>query len=313
MSAAGQLGLGSRRGRRLRGWATPYALLTPGLVLLALLFGIPAVYNLWLAFHTVTPYDAAGEGVWAGLDNFVTVLTDPTTLLSLRNTALWQTALTVLARLVLGLGIAMLLQAPVLRRVRLLGVLRVGVLVPWMVPPTVAVAAWQWLLDGQSGLFNQLLLRSGLVADPVPFLADVHTVWWSVATIITWRELPFVIIVLMAALQSIPGEQYEAAALDGASTIKAFWHVTLPNLRPVLTIVALMITIGTFNNFIYVWLTTGGGPGTSTQVLATQLYTAAFIDNSLGLGAAIGILMTLCMVVFAGVYLGLTRQDGDRR
>jgi multiple sugar transport system permease protein len=293
--------------------ATPYALLAPGLVLLSLLFGIPAIYNLWLAFHTVTPYDAAGEGVWAGFSNFVTVLTDPAILLSLRNTALWQTLLTVVARIVLGLGIALLLQARVLRRLHILGVLRVGVLVPWMVPPTVAVAAWQWLLDGQNGLFNRLLLRAGITDDVIPFLADVRTAWWSVATIITWRELPFVIIVLMAALQAVPGEQYEAAALDGAGAIKSFWHVTLPSIRPVLSIAALMITIGTFNNFIYVWLSTGGGPGTFTQVLATQLYTAAFIDNSLGVGAAIGLLMTACMIIFAAIYLGLTRREGQSR
>jgi multiple sugar transport system permease protein len=113
----------------------------------------------------------------------------------------------------------------------------------------------------------------------------------------------------MAGLQSIGREQYEAASLDGAARWKSFLHVTLPNLRPVLTVIVLMTVIGTFNNFVYVWLTTGGGPGTYTQVLATQLYSSAFVDNKMGQGAAIGILMTCIMAVFAVVYLRITMRE----
>lgn len=291
---------------------TPYCLIAPGIVMLAVLFLLPAGYNVWLAFHTITPYDALGDGAWAGLRNFRQVLTSPLTVISLKNTVLWQTVVTVVLRLVLGLAIAVLLQQPVLRRLHLLGLARTMVLIPWMIPPTVAVAAWRWLLDGQSGLLNQLLLRAGLIDQGIPFLAQTSTVWWCVVAIITWRELPFVVIVVMAGLQSISGDQYEAAALDGAGGWGAFRHVTLPGLRPVLAVVTLMITIGAFNNFVYVWLTTGGGPGTYTQVLATQLYTSAFVDNELGAGAAIGLLMTGCMVVFALGYLFMINRQSDQ-
>lgn len=278
--------------------------------MLVLLFGVPAVYNVWLALHEVTPYDALGDGAWVGLKNFTAVLTDPTTLLSLKNTVLWLTLATVAIRLVVGLGIALLLQATVLRRLRLLGIARTMVLIPWMIPPTVAVAAWRWLLDGQSGLLNQLLVRWGMIDQGIPFLAQTNTVWWCVTAIITWRELPFVIIVLMAGLQAIPQDQYEAASIDGSSGLRTLWHITLPNLRPVMAVVALMITIQSFNNFVYVWLTTGGGPGTYTQVLATQLYSTAFVDNELGRGAAIGLVMSVCMIVFSLIYLGvLQRRD----
>ncbi len=298
-------------GVRRRPWRTrltPYGLIAPGLIMLVLLFGVPAIYNIWLSLHEVTPYDALGDGPFVGGRNFSSVLRNPLTALSLKNTVLWLTLTTVVLRLVLGLGLAVLLQASILRRLHLVGLSRTLVLIPWMIPPTVAVAAWRWLLDGQSGLVNQLLLRWGLVDQGIPFLAQTSTVWWCVIAIITWRELPFVVIVLMAGLQAIPAEQYEAASLDGAGGLASLRHVTLPNLRPVLGVVALMITIGSFNNFVYVWLTTGGGPGTYTQVLATQLYSYGFVDNQLGRGAAIGLLMSACMVVFALAYLGVLQR-----
>ncbi|NIK61987.1 carbohydrate ABC transporter permease [Kribbella shirazensis] len=299
------------RRRSPSGALTPYGLIAPGLTILILLFAVPAAYNIWLSLHDVTPYDALGDGTFVGAGNFRSILTNPLTFDSLKNTVLWLTIATVVIRLVLGLGIALLLQAPVLRRLRLLGIARTLVLIPWMIPPTVAVAAWRWLLDGQAGLLNQLLMRLGLIDQGVPFLGQTSTVWWCVVAIISWRELPFVIIVLMAGLQAIPQDQYEAAAIDGAGRFRTLWYVTLPNLRPVLGVVALMITIGSFNNFVYVWLTTGGGPGTYTQVLATQLFTAAFVDNQLGSGAAIGLLMSACMVVFTLFYLGVLRRRAD--
>lgn len=292
---------------------TPYGLVAPGLVMLALLFGLPALYNGWLSLHEITPYDALGDGEFVGADNFAAAFANPLTATSVGNTVFWLTLATVVIRLVLGLGLAVLLQQPVLRRLRLLGVARTAVLIPWMIPPTVAVAAWRWLLDGQTGIVNQVLLRLGLIDQGMPFLAQTSTVWFCIVAIITWRELPFVVIVLMAGLQSISPDQYEAAAIDGAGGWRSFRHITLPGLRPVLVVITLMITIGSFNNFVYVWLTTGGGPGTYTQVLATQLYTTAFIDNDLGGGAAIGLLMTGCMVIFAVAYLFATNRKDDAR
>lgn len=289
----------SRRGRA----ATPYALLAPTVIMLTVLFGVPAVYNVWLALHKVTPYDALGEGDYVGLANFGAVLSDPQTLLSARNTVLWLTLATVALRLVLGLGLAVLLQQAVLRRLHLLGLARTIVLLPWMVPPTVAVAAWKWLLDGRTGLVNKILVQLGVIQEGIPFFADLTLVWPSIVAVFVWRELPFVVISFMAGLQSIPTEQYEAASIDGADGWRSFLHVTLPNLRPIIVVIGLFITIGAFNNFIYVWLTTGGGPGTFTHVLATQLFTTAFVDNHLGRGAAIGLLMTGVMLLFAMAYL----------
>lgn len=284
-----------------------YLLSAPALVIVALLFLFPSIYNVILAFQDISPYQSPGDGEWNGLENFEYVLGNPDFLNIAFNTVFWLTGLTVVLRIVLGLGLAVALHSPVLQRWRVRGVARTLVLIPWMVPQVVAIASWRWLLDGSSGVLNQFLVGTGITDSGVAFLAQTSTVWWSIATIIVWRELPFVVMVLLAGLQSIPDEQYEAAALDGAGRLRLFGSITLPNLRPVLTVVVLVTVIQTFNNFVYVWLTTGGGPGTYTAVLATELYSTAFFGNNLGAGAAIGLVMTLIMAVFAILYMRATR------
>ncbi|UQN29286.1 carbohydrate ABC transporter permease [Brachybacterium kimchii] len=297
---------------RLRS-AQPYLLSAPALLVIGLLFLIPSVYNVVLAFQHLTPYQSPGEAEAAGLENFTDLWSSGDLPHAALNTVLWLTAATVVLRLGIGLGLALALESPILRRWRLRGVSRTIILIPWMVPQVVAIAAWRWILDGSTGVLNQALTGLGLIDQGVPFLAQTSTVWWSIIAIIVWRELPFVVMVLVAGLQSIPAEQYEAAAVDGAGRWASWRSVTVPHLRPVLTVVVLVTVIQTFNNFVYVWLTTGGGPGNATAVLATELYSAAFFDNDLGAGAAIGLLMTAIMAIFAVVYLRVTSTKGDSR
>lgn len=311
MTAATELGRAESRRTGTRRRRQPLFLTGPAIVVIAFLFLFPAVYDLVLAFQKLSPYQSPGEAVWVGLQNFTALFTGAGTANAAWNTAFWLTAVTVVIRLVVGMGIALLLQSPVLERWRLRGVARTAVLVPWMVPPVVAVACWKWLLDANTGVVNQVLVGLGLTDRGIPFFADTSTVWWSVIAIVVWRELPFVVIVLMAGLQSIPKDQYEAAALDSAGRWQSFRNVTLPNLRPVITVVVILTVIQTFNNFVYVWLSTGGGPGTYTQVLATQLYSTAFIGNQLGQGAAIGIVMSLVMALFAIVYFRVSNRKEE--
>lgn len=289
-----------------------YLLSAPALVIVALLFLFPSFYNVVLSLQELSPFQAPSDGEWVGLRNFTYVFGAPDFWEVAGNTVFWLTALTVVLRIVFGLALAVALHSPVLGRWKVRGVARTLILIPWMVPQVVAVASWRWLLDGSSGVLNQLLVGSGLTSSGVPFLAQTSTVWWCIVTIIVWRELPFVVLVLLAGLQSIPDEQYEAASLDGAGRFRLLRNITVPNLRPVLTIVVLVTVIQTFNNFVYVWLTTGGGPGKFTAVLATELYSAAFLSNKLGAGAAIGLVMTLIMAVFAILYMRATRAGEEQ-
>jgi multiple sugar transport system permease protein len=279
-----------------------FLLLAPVLLALALFFFGPAVFNILLSFQNVSLFHLARGGEWVGLANFVDILQDPNLGLALNNTAFWLTGVTVVLRLILGMGLALMLNLPVLRRWKLQGVARLLVLLPWIIPPTVAVAAWEWMLHPRYGLINQVLIETRLIDNGIPFFARTSTVWWAIVVVLVWREVPFVVISFLAGLQSIPEELREAARIDGASERQVFRHVTLPLLRPVIVVVILLMTIWTFNNFLYVWLTTGGGPGNYTQVLATHMYVEAFINFQVGKGAAIGVVMSAIMTLFAVIY-----------
>ncbi|MDM9645630.1 sugar ABC transporter permease [Rhizobium sp. S163] len=288
----------------------PYALVLPAMLVLAFFFAGPALYNIALSFQNVSLFDLGQSNQWVGFANFAAVLTGGGLAAAFFNTAVMQTLVTVVLRLVFGLGLAILLNAEVFKRWRLGWLVRSLVLVPFVTPPVVAVAAWKWLLDPRYGAVNQLLLSLGLIERGIPFLSRTSTVWGAIEAMLIWRELPFVIITFLAALQSIPKELKESARIDGASEFQIHMRIVLPMLKPVIAVVALLTTIWTFNNFVYVWLATRGGPGDYTQVLATKMYTVSFVDYRVGEGAAIGVLMSVIMFAFALGYLALLSRKG---
>ncbi len=288
----------------------PYALVLPAMLVLAFFFAGPALYNIALSFQNVSLFDLGQSNQWVGFANFAAVLTGGGLAAAFFNTAVMQTLVTVVLPLVFGLGLAILLNAEVFKRWRLGWLVRSLVLVPFVTPPVVAVAAWKWLLDPRYGAVNQLLLSLGLIERGIPFLSRTSTVWGAIEAMLIWRELPFVIITFLAAMQSIPKELKESARIDGASEFQIHMRIVLPMLKPVIAVVALLTTIWTFNNFVYVWLATRGGPGDYTQVLATKMYTVSFVDYRVGEGAAIGVLMSVIMFAFALGYLALLSRKG---
>jgi multiple sugar transport system permease protein len=299
--SSARTGSGDRIPRRLR-QIEPYLLLLPAMLMLGLFFFGPAIFNVALGFQDISLFDLGKGGKWVGFANFLALARDPLTSLALKNTILWLTTVTVVLRVLFGLVLALLLNAPVFRRWHLSGLARSLVLIPWVTPPVVAVAAWQWLLQARYGAINQIFMEVGLIDSGIPYLVRASTVWWAIVAIVVWRELPFVVISLLAGLQSMPEEIFEAARIDGAAEWQLLRHITLPLLRPVLAVITLLTTIWTFNNFLYVWLATRGGPGQSTHVLATQMYTEAFVNYKLGYGAAVGVFMSVIMLVFALIY-----------
>ena len=280
-------------------------MLAPAFIILALFYVYPTFQNLALSFTDLSLLGLKRGGAWVGLDNYREFVGSSEFGHLLFHTVLWLTALSVALRLLLGLGIALLLNSPLLRRWRLATVAKLAVLVPWATPPIVAVVVWRWMLEPQNGVVNAVLRRLGVVDDPVAFFADLRTVWPSIVTVIVWNTVPLVALSLLASLQSIPDELNEAAALDGASRWQQFRYVTLPFLKPTIVVLTLMSVFWTFNNFVYVWLATGAGPGTFTNVLATEIYIKAFVDFRLGYSSAVGIVMALVMAVFGVVYYRL--------
>ena len=277
-------------------------MLAPAFLILAAFYAYPTFQNAAISLTDLSLLKLRSGGSFVGLDNYREFLTSPEFGHLLFNTVVWLTALSVVLRILIGLGMALLLDSPVLARVRLSTAAKLAILIPWATPPIVAVVIWRFLLDAQNGTVNAILLRLHLVDNPVAFFANLATVWPSVVTIIVWNTVPLVALSLLASLQSIPEELNEAAALDGASRWQQFRHITLPFLMPTITVLTLTSVFSTFNNFVYVWLSTGAGPGTFTNVLATEIYIKAFVDFRLGYSSAVGIVMALVMAVFGIVY-----------
>lgn len=277
-------------------------MLAPIFFFLVFFYGYPTLFNLYNSFTDLNLMGLKSGGEWVGLEHYVALLTSRDFYRVLWNTLFWLTLVSVVLRLVLGLLLALLLNSATLRRYRLTTLSRLLLLVPWATPPIVAVVVWRWLLDGRQGFINVWLQNLGLTDQPIAFLASVDWVWPAVITIIVWNTLPLVTLTFLAALQSVPPELLEAAEMDGASPLHRFFHVTLPHLMPTVVVMTLLLIFWTFNNFVYVWLATGAGPGLFTNVLATEIYIKGFIDFELGFSSAVGMVMAAMMAVFGLFY-----------
>ncbi len=287
---------------KFRDRLTVFWMLLPVFAVLVAFYLYPTLYNIELSLTDITLLKLRTGGAPVGLENYREFLSSAGFLDLAVNTIVWLTAVTVLLRMLLGLLFALLLNSRFLETLRLTTLTRLVLLVPWATPPVVAVIAWRWLFDPGHGAINRLLLSTGLITNPVAFLADLRTVWPSIVTIVVWNTTHLVAVSLLAALQSIPEELNEAAAIDGATRWQQFRFVTLPYLLPTLSVLGLMSVIWTFNNFVYVWLATGAGPGTFTNVLATEIYIKAFIDLRIGYSSAIGVVMAVVMAGFGALY-----------
>lgn len=280
-------------------------MLAPAFAALLLFYVYPTFYNFFVSFTDLNLLRMRRGGNFIGLDNYRELMTSRDFGQVLFNTFFWLTLLSVGLRLLIGLGMALLIDSPVLARLKIGTVAKLAIVVPWATPPIVAVIVWRFMLDPQNGIINAVLLRLGVVDDPVAFLADLRTVWPAVISIIVWNTVPLVTLSLLASLQSIPAELGEAAAIDGATRRQQFRYVTLPFLMPTIVVLGLMSVFWTFNNFVYVWLATGAGPGTFTNVMATEVYIRGFIDFRLGYSSAIGMVMAVLMSAFGYVYFRL--------
>jgi multiple sugar transport system permease protein len=277
--------------------------LTPAFFFLAAFYVYPTVFNLETSLTDLGIFTLRRGGSWIGTENYLELLTSPDFRRVLFNTVVWLTLTGVTVRILLGLSLAFLLNSRTLQRWRLTTVARLLLIVPWATPPVVAIIVWRWMLDPRVGSINHALVWLGIVDQPIPFLSDANWVWPAIITIITWNTLPLVTLTFLASLQSLSSELVEAAEIDGASRFQVLRYIYLPHLKPAIIVMILMSTFWTFNNFIYVWLTTGAGPGLFTNVMATEVYIKGFIDGRLGYSAAAGVVMATIMTMFGLVYL----------
>jgi multiple sugar transport system permease protein len=176
---------------------------------------------------------------------------------------------------------------------------RLLVALPWAVPEVVAAAIWSWMFDGSFGLVNWLLMQTGLIDAPLPWLAQPHAAFAVCCVVLTWTGYPFVAVMVLAGLQAIPKELYEAAAMDGARGWARFRFITLPSLRPVCMIALVLVVLRIVRDFATVFVITGGGPAGATRSLAIYTYEQAFSFYNIGYAAAVGLVTLLLCAAFS--------------
>ncbi|MET7451593.1 sugar ABC transporter permease [Streptomyces sp. NPDC005574] len=294
-----------RRRERRKSRLTALAFLAPLAVYLAAFYVYPLYRNLDLSLrdYTVRSF-VAGDAPFSGSANFRTVLDDPTFGPAIRHTMIF-TFVSIAFQYLAGLALAVFFN----RHFRLAGILRALFLIPWLLPLIVSASTWSWMFNSESGVLNYALQLVGVA--PVNWLNSPS---WALASVIIaniWIGIPFNLVILHSGLQNIPGELYEAAALDGASTWQQFRRITFPLLRPVSAITLLLGLVYTLKVFDLIWIMTKGGPGDASSTLATWSYQLGFgtLLPRFGPGAAVGNILILIALAFGLLYIRVQRRQ----
>jgi multiple sugar transport system permease protein len=277
-------------------------LMVPAVTLLLLLTLYPVLYGVWISFfnkHSFFP-----QQTFVGFGNYLFLLQDPEFWAAVWRGAVYSISSIVL-QVVLGVAAALLLNQVFPGR----NILRAIVMFPYVVPTVVAVILWKWLLNSQFGLVNYLIESAGIVDQPISFMGKD----WIMASLIlvsVWQFFPFVVIGVLARLQSVPQELYEAAHVDGANALQRFFHVTLPQLKSVLFVIVLLRSIWMFTKFDTPWLMIqGGGAETYIRTLPVYTYMRTFAYYEAGLGSAMAVVMFLALAAVTAIYFRIWQRE----
>jgi multiple sugar transport system permease protein len=300
------LGRTARRRRgRLSEPSFAFLLNAPALLAILLLVGYPILYSLWLSFYQ---YNLKRPRLFRfiGLENYAAILRSPEFWAALQVTLIF-TALAVGLVVVLGILIALLLNEPFTGR----GLVRTVALVPWAIPPVVNGLMWQWIYDAKVGALNGLLVSLGILSSYRGWLSDPTGALLALVTAHVWNAVPLAVILLLAALQTIPAELYDAGRVDGSGAWQLFMHVTLPWLAQPLLVVLILQTMLAIRVFDIVYVLTAGGPGTATTTLVWQTYLTTFDSLDFGLGNAYAYTVSLITLGLALLYFQILYRRGE--
>jgi ABC-type sugar transport system permease subunit len=286
---------------RERGLAA--ALMTPALGAVLLVAIFPLGWTLWESLHGHDLRMPWLGRPFIGLANYMSLATDARFWGSLAHTVLF-VVVTVSLELVLGLALALGLDA--MRRAR--AAARVILLLPWAVPTVVAALVWRFMFEGRTGLASSLLTRTGMTDEPVAWLVGERTAWIPLILSDVWKTTPFVALLLLAGLQSIPGDVREAARLDGAGPWRSFVSITLPLLVPALVVAGLFRTLDALRVFDLVYVLTNGGPGTATESISLYTFDQLLQNLRFGLGSAAAMVTFALAFVVALVWIRISSR-----
>jgi multiple sugar transport system permease protein len=269
---------------------------------MAVILVYPLVRTAWLSVHVAE----GSQYVWVGLQNYRQIFTSDWIWELVWNTVLW-TGFTVVLQFAVGISAALLLNTDFFGRSLVRGLW----LMPWVTPGIVAALVWKWMYHPQFGVLNRFLVDAGLTDQYVAWLSNPDVALFAIIFAGVWKGFPFSMVMYLAGLQGIDEQLYQAAMLDGAPWYARLWHVTIPQLMPVLRVTLLLTTIWTFNYFVLVFAMTGGGPAGSTDILPNKVYKLAFNQFQFGLSAALAIVMFLIMIVFMTGYVRALQRQGE--
>ncbi|BAS27836.1 carbohydrate ABC transporter permease [Limnochorda pilosa] len=280
--------------------------LAPALVFLFAVVIYPLATTLWGSLFEESLVRPAAGGRFVGLSNYGLVLGDASFWATLGRTVVW-TVGSVLGKTLIGLALALLLNGSF----RGNGIYRVLLLIPWATPQVIGAIVWKWLYNSENGYLNYLLLMLGVVDERVSFLGSPSTALLSTMIVDMWFGIPFMAIVMLAGLQSIPRELYEAVAVDGATSWRRFRDITLPLLTPVLGVATNLSVVWTFNSFNIIQTLTRGGPVRATEILVIHAYKEAFGRYDVGVSSTYSAIIFLILMAFSLVYWRVLRKGGE--
>lgn len=267
----------------------------------------PILKGVVIAFQDYTLFDMTNIQ-FIGLDNFRAIMSDVNFRFAqiLLNTLLW-IVVSLVFQFVLGFILALLMQKPFKGR----GIYSALVFYPWALSGFAIGLIWAWMFNGQFGIINDIFLRLGLISAPIGFLSNPKYAMVSVIVANIWYGIPFFAIMLLAALQSVPGELMEAAKIDGAGPVRRLFSITIPYIKPTIVSTTLLRTMWIMNFPDIIYAMTGGGPSNATNILATQMINKILQFYDYGQGAAFGVVIMLILFTYAVLYLRLTSVKED--
>ena len=281
-----------------------YVYVLPALIVMGLVILYPLISVLWLSVHYTSPY--GGGEKFVGLSNYNDARLDEHFGLVIRNTIVWTVGSTVFA-LALGMAAAILLSRPI----RFRSFFRSVLFIPYVIGQVTAAFVWKWMFHADFGVISGLLIQLHLIKTPIKFIDSTSLVMPSLILVNVWKEFPFAMIMLLAGLQTIPEQLYNAAKIDGAGRWRRFTDITIPQLLPVLTITSILLIISNVNAFTIVWILTGGGPAYHSQIFITHVYSQAFVGSPhFELASALGVMIFLTLMIFAIFYVRLLTREG---
>ena len=277
-------------------------MIAPAALVILVVAVIPLARALWMSLFSIILIHPDAQP-FVGLDNYVTQLTSPD-FWAAAERSLFFTIVSTGIELLLGLGLALLMDQPL----RLRWILRGLVILPWALPGVSNALMWRWIDQAQYGALNALLTQVGLTSSYINWLGDPHLAMFMVIIADVYKNTPLVALLLLAALQTVPREPVEAALVDGAGRIQTFRYIVLPWITPVILVALVLRTMDAFKIFDTIWIMTKGGPANATQTIGIYAYQTAFQSFNFGGGAALGYLIALLIIGLAAVYIRVLRQ-----